>query len=372
MRPEDQTPAGSARPSRNVPVPERDAAANVVRGQIDALYTNPAEPTATQQLKATPAQAAPQAPHADQWKQYHSAWMDYYQKYYQRYYTSQMQKVLQEQQATQPDAPAEPEKPKDKDEALLDLRQKLLHNIETSAKKARGSKHFMPIAAALSVVVLFAFLQYNSVLFGTVQAYISPGAIDPQNIIVDYNTDVAVSDEPRLIIPKINVDVPVVYGAKNDHDSMMAAMQGGVAQFAIPGANSVPGQKGNTVISGHSSNDLFEAGDYKFIFAQLNNLNNGDPIYANYKGKRYYYTVTGKQVVKPSQVDVLLGKTDKPYLTLITCWPIGTANERIILTAEQVSPDPTKAEASPSEEDSGSDGGMPGNGSTVLDRLFGN
>lgn len=377
MRP-DQTHSGSATPSRNVPVPERDAAANIVRGQIDALYGTNTNTQATEQ--PAPAEAPREQPapkiHADQWKQYHSAWMEYYQKYYQSYYTGQMHKVLREQQVAQPVQPAgepaaQPDKPRNKDEALLDLRQKLIKNVEVSAKKLRGSQHFVPVAAALCVVLVFAFLQYNSILFGTVQAYISPGAIDPQNIIVEPGTDVAVTQEPRLIIPKINVDVPVVYGAKNDHDSMMAAMQGGVAHFAIPGASSVPGQKGNSVFSGHSSNDLFEAGQYKFIFAQLNNLNNGDTIYANYQGKRYTYTVTKKQIVKPTNVEVLLGTNDKPIITLITCWPIGTANERIILTAEQISPDPSTATASPSE-DSSSSGDMPGQGSTVLDRLFGN
>lgn len=382
MRPQDQTNPGSTTPPRNVPTPERDAATNLVRGQIDAIYTDQSAPVA--QSPAAAPQTVPQqqptgTPHAEQWKQYHSAWMDYYQKYYQRYYTGQMHKVLQEQQASKPgqavaqsEPPdSEPAKPKSKDEALFDLRQKLVNNVEQSAKKVRKSPHFIPIAAAFCVVLVFAFLQYNSILFGTVQAYISPGAIDPQNIVVDPSTDVKVSDEPRLIINKINVDVPMVYGAKNDHDSMMDAMQKGVAHFAIPGASSVPGQKGNTVFSGHSSNDLFESGNYKFIFAQLNNLSNGDPIYVNYLGKRYTYTVTGKKIVAPTDVSTLLGTNDKPILTLITCWPIGTANQRIILTAEQISPDPSAAAASPSE-DSNSSGDMPGNGSTVLDRLFGN
>lgn len=380
MRPEDQTHSGSSQPSRDVPVPERDAAINVVRGQLDALYTDQAStPKQPAAQPIAPAQAQPQqqvtAPHSEQWKQYHSAWMDYYQKYYQRYYTSQMHRVLSEQQANrQPDSEptaVEPETPKNKEEALFALRQKLAKNVEQSAKKVRGSRHFVPVAAALCVVILFAFLQYNSILFGTVQAYISPGAIDPQNIIVDPSTDVAVSGESRLIIPKINVDVPMVYGAKNDHDSMMAAMQKGIAHFAIPGASSVPGQKGNTVFSGHSSNDLFESGDYKFIFAQLNSLSIGDPFYVNYQGKRYMYRVSSKEIVSPTNVAVLLGTNDKPIITLITCWPIGTANQRVILKADQVTPDPAAAAASPSE-DSTSSGDMPGNGETVLDRLFGN
>src|SRR5206468_715109 len=102
---------------------------------------------------------------------------------------------------------------------------------------------------------------------------------------------------------------------------------------AVPGADSVPGQVGNTVFSGHSSNDLFEAGDYKFIFAQLDKLQNGDTIYVNYNSVRYTYTVMKEQVVKPDNVQALYGYTDKPYLTLITCTPLGTSQNRLLVTA---------------------------------------
>lgn len=382
MRPEDtqQTSPQSASPQRELSVPSRDAAVNIARSQLDALYDTQ---TRHQQQPAANSSTSPQPqehPQAEQWKQYHSAWQNYYQQYYERYYTGQLHQAIKQRPVSratpsepQPqDTPAaEPEKPKTKEEALFELRQRLVGNVEKSAKKVRKSRHFIPVAAAFCVVLVFAFLQYNSLLFGTVQAYISPGAIDPQNIVVDPNTEVAVGPEPKLIIPKINIDVPVVYGAKNDNDSMMAAMAKGVAHFAIPGASSVPGQKGNTVLSGHSSNDLFDNGAYKFIFVQLNKLEKGDTIYANYEGKRYTYTVSDKKLVAPTDVSVLLGTNDKPILTLITCWPIGTANQRIILTADQISPDPTQA-ADSSADSSSSKGNMPGNGATVLDRLFGN
>ncbi len=382
MRPEDtqQTPQQSASPQRELSVPSRDAAVNVVRSQLDALYDTQSrhqQPAGTEQPEQEQSKEHPQA---EQWKQYHSAWQNYYQQYYERYYTGQLHQAIKRQvtsepaaatqEKPQPQLAAETSKPKTKEEAMFELRQKLVGSVEKSAKKVRKSRHFIPITAAFCVVLLFAFLQYNSLLFGTVQAYISPGAIDPQNIVVDPNTDVAVGPEPKLIIPKINVDVPVVYGANNDHDSMMAAMKKGVAHFAIPGASSVPGQKGNTVLSGHSSNDLFDNGAYKFIFVQLNKLEKGDTIYANYQGKRYTYTVSDKKLVNPTDVSVLLGTNDKPILTLITCWPIGTANQRIILTADQISPDPTQATDSPSNNSS-SKGNMPGNGATILDRLFG-
>ena len=118
---------------------------------------------------------------------------------------------------------------------------------------------------------------------------------------------------------------------------------------------------------------VFDTGDYKFIFAQLDNLQKGDVIYANYNGVRYTYNVTRSEVVLPNQVNRVQVGTDKPMLTLITCVPIGTAEKRLLVFAEQVSPDPTKAEAAPKEENqsqNSSQTSLPRNSLTFFEKLF--
>lgn len=390
------TPPSSQRDNNN-----QAAAANIVRDQLDSIYngntTTPTPQTTPvareeaiqqQELNATNPyeriQINPAEVQADQWKQYHSAWQDYYQKYYERYYVGQVYRAHQELEAKaaqaaksnpqQPVVPATHDAPKDsfnRDEALFDLRSKLLDKVNTSAKKVRKSRHFVPITAAACVIVLFLFLQYNRVLFSNVQAYISPGNIDPANIIVDPLTTTAVSPEPKLIIPKINVDVPVEYNVTPDYDAQMKAMEGGVAWFGIPGANSKPGQVGNTVLSGHSSNDIIDPGAYKFIFAQLERLTKSDTVYVNYNGVRYTYVVTKTEVVKPTEVNKLIYSTDKPILTLITCTPLGTSLNRLLVTAEQVSPNPSAATAAPENGSTGGPVAIPGNSPTFLQRIFG-
>ena len=201
-------------------------------------------------------------------------------------------------------------------------------------------------------------------------AYVSPWNIDPQNIVIDPNADTVVGPEPKLIIPKINVDVPVIYDIGNDYNSQMTAMAKGVAQFAIPGASSHPGQVGNTVIAGHSSNDLFDGGDYKFIFAQLDKLNIGDTIYVNYNSIRYTYIVSKKQVVSPNDVSSLVYPITKPILTLLTCTPIGTALNRLLITSEQVSPDPSNSTTAPVSSNT-TIKSIPGNTPSFIERLFG-
>lgn len=311
-----------------------------------------------------------------EWKQYHTAWQNYYQQYYHRYYSSHIQQIQSELQAkgsTPATAiPTFSPNPGDvtPEQAMEDIRSSLRNKISQRTRKVRKSRHFMPIAAALSVMLVFAFLQYNRVLFSNINAYIVPSNLEPTNLIIDPTLDTTVSPEPKLIIPKVNIDVPVVWDAKPDQASQMAAMEHGVAWFGIPGANSKPGQIGNTVLSGHSSNDFLEAGDYKFVFAPLHRIGTGDTIYINYEGKRYTYTVTKIDVVMPTDVDALRYPTDKPMLTLITCTPLGTANKRLLVTAEQVLPDPAAAQPAP-ESSTGQSAAMPGIQPTVIERMFG-
>jgi len=372
---------------------QQSAAADVIRSQIGTLYTNDAaDPAAASspQVDDNPYHREHNPhplPEAEQWKQYHTAWQNYYQKYYENYYTAKaatppVLEIKEETTSTKTDGyfanqpaelvPAETPAELSNTEALYELRQKLLGRVTESAKKIRKSRHFIPIISAIGVVFIFVFIQYNQVITANVMAYVSPGSIDPQNIVVDPTSDVVVTQDPRLIIPKINVDVPVTYDVGTDNASQMAAMVNGLAHFPIAGASSHPGEIGNTVLAGHSSNDLFDTGQYKFIFAQLDKLAVGDSIYANYKGKRYTYVVTKTQVVAPTDVNALVYPTTKPVLTLITCTPLGTALNRLLVTAEQVSPDPAQAATAPAGSGTAdSTTSIPGDSGTLFSKLFG-
>jgi sortase A len=372
-----------------------DEAANLVRGQIDTIYQN--DPTHTdmpeaqtnlqydnQQSKATSPyeRTHNEKEHQIQqsaWQRYHSAWQSYYQQYYERYYVSQVheaKKSLEAQVADQHPSSERgkytEEEPISTDEAMYDLRSKLRQQVETKARKIRKSRHFVPTMAALAVMVVFLFLQYNRVIFANVEAYVTPGNMDPSTLIIDPSTQGAVGNDPRLIIPKINVDVPIIWDAvAADQNSLNAAMDKGVAWFNIPGASARPGEKGNFVVSGHSSNDWLDQGDYKFIFARLEQMQVGDVIYANYNGIRYTYNITKKIVVKPTDVSALTEPTDKPMITLVTCTPLGTAINRLLVFGEQVSPDPSGAQASTEASTASTATAMPSNSPTFLERIFG-
>ena len=257
---------------------------------------------------------------------------------------------------------------KSAEEEVFDLRHNIVNKVRESARKVRKSRHFIPIASGVAVVLVLLFLQYNQLLFGWIATYVSPGGISEQSIVINPDADTSVSSENLLIIPKINVSVPVIYGVGSDYDSQMAAMANGVAQFAIAGADAYPGEIGNTVIAGHSSNDWLDGGDYKFIFAQLDKLVAGDIIYINYNSTRYTYKVTKKEVVKPTDTAALVYETSVPVLTIVTCTPVGTATSRLLVTAEQISPDP--ALATESTGSSETNDAIPGNSKTFFEKLF--
>lgn len=371
---------------------QREAALSMVRSELDSIYSGKSSNNTAAQPKVAPVQqknthinqtqntAPSQNAEAERWRKYHSAWQDYYRKYYEQYYLSEVQKTVAAkttaQPANTPQVSLSATKTDDslitQDEALLELRQNIIKTAQDSATKVRRSRHFIPIASAIIVVAAVALMQYNQVLIANVKAYMSPGNIAPQNIIVNPNADVPVGPETKMIIPKINVDAPIVMNVGPSAQEQLDAMSNGIAHVPYPGASAEPGQVGNSVFSAHSSSDWTDTGAYKFIFVQLERLAVDDIIYINYKSKRYSYKIYDTKVVMPTDVDALKYTGNDPIITLITCVPLGTAEKRLLIFAKQVSPDPKKApQATPKKEPAASQTQMTGTAPTLIERLFG-
>lgn len=248
-------------------------------------------------------------------------------------------------------------------------RQELLDTV-TARGKLKPKHHIQSLLFGLSMglvvvtIVMFSFFNERFIapfITPSKTASASPIIIDPGQ---------QVGPESKVIIPKINVDVPVVYDVgTNDEKAIQDALERGVVHY--PGT-AVPGQNGNVVVVGHSSNNLLNRGKYKFAFVLLNRLQVGDTITMQYGGKRYVYKVYETVIVKPTDVGVL-GPTDKTAsLTLITCDPPGTSLNRLVVKAEQISPAPTAnlAAADPAISENVPEV-VPGNAPSLFDRLFG-
>ncbi len=120
----------------------------------------------------------------------------------------------------------------------------------------------------------------------------------------------------RIQIPALGVDAPIVQGDGWEQ------LKKGVAQH-IGSAN--PGESDNIVLTAH--NDVFGE-----IFRDLDKLEPGDQIMI-YTGQRsFVYSVTGTEIVEPTQVEVL-APTSQPIATLISCYPYLVDNKRIVVKA---------------------------------------
>jgi LPXTG-site transpeptidase (sortase) family protein len=202
-------------------------------------------------------------------------------------------------------------------------------------------------------------------------AYIAPGNVSDDGIAaVDPTINTAVSDTNKLIITKLNIDVPVHFGISNDTKTVNDAMEHGVAHFIVPGANAFPGQVGNTVITGHSAGDVYSANQYKFIFSGLERLVEGDLIYIDYNKVRYTYRMVGRKTVEPTDVASLKYNGDKKMLTLITCWPLGTSRYRLLISAEQISPTTETNPAGQNQTPANNSNEMPKNENTFFENIW--
>lgn len=142
-----------------------------------------------------------------------------------------------------------------------------------------------------------------------------------------------------ITIPTIGVNAPIIFEESTAEWKVQLALREGVDHF---GGTANPGQFGNTVLFGHSSGQLWAPGNYKFVFTLLDKLQPGDQIYIDYQGNRYVYKVSSSEVILPTNLSVLNQKSARPALTLITCTPVGTSKNRLVVHAEQISPVPGK------------------------------
>lgn len=133
-----------------------------------------------------------------------------------------------------------------------------------------------------------------------------------------------------LRIDTINVQTPVIWNV--DEADIIKNLINGVAHY---NGTSLPGQGGNVFIVGHSSNYPWVKSDYNHIFSLLDKLVNGDRISLNYAGKNFTYEVIEKKVVSANNVEVL-NATNKEVLSLMTCWPVGTTLNRLLIISKLV------------------------------------
>lgn len=123
----------------------------------------------------------------------------------------------------------------------------------------------------------------------------------------------------RMVIRDIDLNMPIVYGASD------APLQVGLGWYP----NSVPLEEdGNSVVLGH------RMWDFGRHFNRLDEVNVGDAIEVFKDGKRYIYRMTDSIVLEPDAMFQYFDPGDENMLTLVTCTPKRSFEDRLLVFAE--------------------------------------
>ncbi len=295
----------------------------------------------------------------------HRVWAEFYQEHNRRRQTAPAQQHVH----TSPPPPHHADKAISNDpRTVTDVKDQLLGNVRRRSTSKRGGhlkSLLFGLSSGLIVVVILLFGFFNERFLAP---FITPSkSVSATPIIID-PTSSNVGPEPKLIIPKINAELPVVYDEPSiDDHAVQSALERGVVHYAT---TSNPGELGNGAIFGHSSNNILNKGNYKFAFVLLKRLEVGDTFMMQKDGKRYVYKVFAKKVVKPQDVSVLADGQGKPAtFSLITCDPPGTSLNRLVVTGEQITPDPAANTASTAVKADKTPAILPSNSPTLWSRL---
>ena len=378
-------------------------AADLIREKLQKIYSE--EPSAKEEITEA-ATVKPRSKHQEfmyalsrsgkslaeiqtEWHNYyislpdhekHQVWQEFYESnansaYFAKQKDKQPPQVAPETTTVvvsepEPVPPAKAQPTKAPDTRTPQAIKAALRDRVSARGKLTAKHHFQSLLFGLGmgalVIFIFLFGFFNEVI---IAPFIQPGRnASATPIILDPN-GVTPTATPEVIIPKINVEIPVDYTqTSTDENVIENALQNGVVHYP----NTVmPGQTGNAAFFGHSSNNIFNKGKYKFAFVLLHTLVPGDTFYLTYNDKVYVYKVTTKTIVDPSDVGVLgpvAGQT--ATATLITCDPPGTSLHRLVIVGQQVSPDPS-TNAQSNQPAATAPTQLASNGPTLWSRLMG-
>ncbi len=145
----------------------------------------------------------------------------------------------------------------------------------------------------------------------------------------------------RLVINSISLDVPLISVLnKSEWDFVNGdfddELRDGVVKYPTTPR---PGEWGNTMIFGHTSQERREKNPYGTVFSHLPRLQYGDEIQLVREWELYRYKVVETVVRRPRDVDAEFQKRqakEKEYITLMGCYPLGTTRQRMMVMAERI------------------------------------
>ena len=134
----------------------------------------------------------------------------------------------------------------------------------------------------------------------------------------------------KLVIPEIGVEMPVIItGDEYKEEDAYSAMDRGAWLYT---KTSTPDAGSNTVLTGHRFK--YMPPHHNTLYS-LDKIQKGDEILIYWQGREYMYRVNNSKVVEPTDLSVL-DSTPTPTLTIITCTPLFSTAQRLVVTADLI------------------------------------
>ena len=145
----------------------------------------------------------------------------------------------------------------------------------------------------------------------------------------------------RLIIPAINLDVPLVETNVHDYKKFTettfdADLENWVVKYPT---TPNPWDWWNAFFFGHTSQEYWKNNPYGTVFRRIPQLKENDKIQVVRDGVLYEYKVIKTVIVKPKDVNdtyVNFWEEWKEYITLMWCYPIWRTDKRMMIFAEKI------------------------------------
>ena len=145
----------------------------------------------------------------------------------------------------------------------------------------------------------------------------------------------------RLVIPAINLDVPLVETTVSNFDNVTETtfdpdLENWVVKYPTTPA---PWEWWNAFFFGHTSQEYWKNNPYWTVFRRIPQLKQDDKIQIIWDWVLYEYKVLKTVIVKPKDVNntyVNFWEEGKEYITLMGCYPIWRTDKRMMVFAEKI------------------------------------
>lgn len=166
------------------------------------------------------------------------------------------------------------------------------------------------------LVVIFILITYTQILYNIPEVFTKQQDISNIIQVATYKNGDIIG---RILIPKINVDLPIIENASQENLKI-----GAVHISETP----YPWEIGNCFISAHRS------WTYGKLFNRLEELNTEDIIQINTSQGNFIYKIYKIEIVLPNNNEVFYQLRGKHNITLTTCTPLYKATHRLIVYGE--------------------------------------